>query len=135
VRPQSASCSGGRTNARATCCESHAYFLPVGRCIARHRGLDLAQVEIRVITAPGLRLDRDRDRTRLWESTKRLRLLVLDPLVRLHGVDENNAGEAAELLAYFCSLQRQLDLSVLLVHHTRTNAAGSCHRPGAAWLR
>jgi hypothetical protein len=30
----------------------------------------------------------------------------------------------AELLAYFRSLQRQLDLSVLLVHHTRKNAPG-----------
>ena len=29
----------------------------------------------------------------------------------------------AELLAYFRSLQRQLDLSVILVHHTRKNAA------------
>jgi RecA-family ATPase len=28
------------------------------------------------------------------------------------------------LLAYFRSLQRQLELSVLLVHHTRKNAAG-----------
>jgi hypothetical protein len=94
--------------------------------MARHRGLDLSQVEIHVITTPVLRLDRDRDRTRLWETTKRLgpRLLLLDPLVRLHGIDENNAGEVAELLAYFRSLQRQLDLSVLLVHHTRKNAAG-----------
>jgi len=94
--------------------------------IARHRGLDLARVEIHVITAPVLRLDRDRDRTRLLETAKRLRprLLLLDPLVRLHGIDENNAGEVAELLAYFRSLQRQLDLSVLLVHHTRKNAAG-----------
>ena len=94
--------------------------------MARHRGLDLAQVAIHVITAPVLRLDRDPDRTRLWETTKRLRprLLLLDPLVRLHGIDENNAGEVAELLAYFRSLQRQFDLSVLLVHHTRKNAAG-----------
>ena len=94
--------------------------------MARHRGLDLGQVEIHVITAPALRLDRDRDRTRLWETTNRLRprLLLLDPLVRLHGIDENNAGEVAGLLAYFRSLQRQLDLSVLLVHHTRKNAAG-----------
>ena len=94
--------------------------------MARHRSLDLGQVEIHVITTPVLRLDRDRDRTRLWETTRRLRprLLLLDPLVRLHGIDENNAGEVAELLAYFRSLQRQLDLSVLLVHHTRKNAAG-----------
>jgi RecA-family ATPase len=94
--------------------------------MARHRGLDLAGVEIHVITAPTLRLDRDRDRMRLLETAKRLgpRLLILDPLVRLHGIDENHAGEVAELLAYFRSLQRQLDLSVLLVHHTRKNAAG-----------
>ena len=30
----------------------------------------------------------------------------------------------AELLAYFRLLQRQLDLSVILVHHTRKNGAG-----------
>jgi RecA-family ATPase len=51
-------------------------------------------------------------------------LLLLDPLVRLHGIDENHAGEVAALLAYFRSLQRELDLSVVLVHHTRKNAPG-----------
>ena len=94
--------------------------------MAKHRGLDLAGVEIHVITAPVLRLDRDPDRMRLLETTRRLRprLLLLDPLVRLHGIDENNASEVAGLLAYFRSLQRQFDVSVLLVHHTRKNAAG-----------
>jgi len=94
--------------------------------MARHRGLELAGVEIHVITAPSLRLDRQPHRDRLLETAQRLRprLLLLDPLVRLHGVDENNAGEVAKLLAYFRLLQRQLDLSVILVHHTRKNAAG-----------
>jgi hypothetical protein len=94
--------------------------------MARHRGLDFVAVDIDVITAPTLRLDREPDRTRLWETTRRLRprRLVLDPLVRLHGIDEDHAGEVAELLAYFRKLQRQLELSVLLVHHTRKNAAG-----------
>jgi hypothetical protein len=93
--------------------------------MARHRGLDLDQVEIHVITTPVLRLDRARDRARLWETVRRLRprLLVLDPLVRLHGIDENHAGAVAELLGYFRSLQRQFGLSVLLVHHTRKNGA------------
>ena len=93
--------------------------------IARHRGLDLEGVEIHVITAPVLRLDHDRDRRRLWEAVRRLRprLLVLDPLVRLHGIDENHAGDVAELLGYFRTLQRELGLAVLLVHHTRKNAA------------
>lgn len=94
--------------------------------IARHRGLQLEAVPIHVITAPVLRLDRDPHRTQLRETARRLRprLLLLDPLVRLHGIDENHAGEVAELLAYFRSLQRELDLSVVLVHHTRKNAPG-----------
>ena len=94
--------------------------------MARHRGLDLDTVDVHVITAPVLRLDRDSHRTRLFETAKRLRprLVLLDPLVRLHGIDENNATEVAGLLAYFRTLQRRLDLSVVLVHHTRKNAAG-----------
>jgi hypothetical protein len=94
--------------------------------MARHRGLTLAGVDIHVITAPSLRLDREPHRNRLLETARRLRprLLLLDPLVRLHGVNENDAGEVAELLAYFRLLQRRLDLSVILVHHTRKNAAG-----------
>jgi len=92
--------------------------------MARHRGLDLDRVGIHVITVPILRLDQEPHRTRLLETAKRLRprLLLLDPLVRLHGLDENHATEVSGLLAYFRSLQRQLDLSVILVHHTRKNA-------------
>lgn len=92
--------------------------------MAQHRGLDLDRVQIHVITVPILRLDREPHRTQLLETARRLRprLLLLDPLVRLHGLDENHATEVAGLLAYFRSLQRQLDLSVILVHHTRKNA-------------
>jgi hypothetical protein len=94
--------------------------------IARHRGLPLDSVPIHVITAPVLQLDREPHRTQLLEAARQLRprLLLLDPLVRLHGIDENHAGEVAELLAYFRGLQRELNLSVVLVHHTRKNAAG-----------
>jgi hypothetical protein len=94
--------------------------------MARHRGLELIGVQIHVITAPSLRLDRQPHRDRLLETAKRLRprLLLLDPLVRLHALDENDAGQVAELLAYFRLLQRRLDLSVILVHHTRKNAPG-----------
>jgi hypothetical protein len=93
--------------------------------MARHRGLALESVDIHVITAPTLRLDRDSHRQQLFQTARRLRprLLLLDPLVRLHGIDENHASEVAGLLAYIRLLQRQFDLSVILVHHTRKNAA------------
>ena len=94
--------------------------------IARHRQLSLGSVPMHVITAGSLRLDREPHRSQLLETARRLRprLLLLDPLVRLHGIDENHAGEVAELLAYFRSLQRELDLAVVLVHHTRKNVSG-----------
>jgi hypothetical protein len=89
--------------------------------IARRRGLELRDLDLHVITAPTLRLDRAEDREQLFEAVRRLRarLLLLDPLVRLHSADENNATEMAQLLFYLRDLQRQLDLSVVLVHHTR----------------
>ena len=54
----------------------------------------------------------------------RPRLLLLDPLVRFHGFDENNASGVSGLSAHIRAFQRQLDVSVILVHHTRKNATG-----------
>jgi hypothetical protein len=49
------------------------------------------------------------------------RLLVLDPFVRLHRVDENDAGQVSAVLGYLRALQRDLDVAVLVVHHARKN--------------
>ena len=58
--------------------------------ICRARALELASAPINVITAPVLRLDRGRDQARLRDAVRRHapRLLVLDPFVRLHRIDE-----------------------------------------------
>jgi len=89
--------------------------------LATYRGLSLAEINLHVITAPRLRLDQPGDRARLFETARRLRprLLLLDPLVRLHAIDENNATEVSQLLSGLRDLQRRLDLAVVLVHHTR----------------
>ncbi|MGO8856898.1 MAG: AAA family ATPase, partial [Steroidobacteraceae bacterium] len=73
---------------------------------------------------PTVRLDQQADRTRLDETITELkpRLLVLDPFVRLHRIDENASGEVAPLLAYLRTLQRQHHLAVLVVHHARKSA-------------
>lgn len=87
---------------------------------------------VQVITAPTLRLDTPDDRSRLRETVQQLRpvLLVLDPLIRLHRVDENDASQIAGLLSYLRELQRQFALAVMLVHHARKDSNGS--RPGQA---
>ena len=93
--------------------------------IAAAAGRELADLDIHVITAPSVRLDVERDREALAATIAQLRpkLLVLDPFVRLHRVDENISGEVAPLLAFLRELQRRFQLAVLLVHHARKGAA------------
>ena len=92
--------------------------------IARAAGARLADLDIHVITAPSLRLDVPDDQRRLADTVASLRprLLILDPLVRLHRIDENVAAEVAPLLAYLRQLQRAHELAVVLVHHARKGA-------------
>lgn len=93
-----------------------------GICAAA--GTALAQLDVQVITAPCLRLDLDADRARLDETVARLkpRLLILDPFVRLHRIDENVSGEVAPLLAFLRELQRRHAVAVAVVHHARKGA-------------
>lgn len=87
---------------------------------------------VEVITAPSLRLDTPADRERLSRTVEHHRpiLLILDPLIRLHRVDENDATQIAALLSYLRELQRQFHLAVLVVHHARKDSHSS--RPGQA---
>jgi len=93
-----------------------------GICAAAGIGIDT--LDVQVITAPSLRLDLEADRASLDDTIARLkpRLLVLDPFVRLHRIDENVSGEVAPLLAYLRELQRRHRLAVILVHHARKGA-------------
>ena len=95
--------------------------------ICRARGLDLTSANIQVITAPALRLDRGRDQARLRDAVHRHapRLLVLDPFVRVHRIDENDAKAVSAVLGYLRTLQRQHDTAVLVVHHARKNGNGA----------
>ena len=93
-----------------------------GICTAA--GLAIADLDVQVITAPTLRLDIEADRARLDQTiaTLKPRLLVLDPFVRLHRIDENVGGEVAPLLAFLRELQRRHSLAVTVVHHARKGA-------------
>jgi hypothetical protein len=93
--------------------------------IARAAGVVFETLDIQVITAPTVRLDLPADQDRLRKTVALLRptLLVLDPFVRLHRIDENAAAEVAPVLAYLRELERHFHTAVLLVHHARKGAA------------
>jgi len=97
--------------------------------LCSHRGLEIQGLDLAVITAPILRLDtgRDQDRLRVLVERLRPRLLLLDPLVRLHSKDENSSQEIACFLSYFRDLQRSFGTAIILVHHTSKKSRA---RPG-----
>jgi len=92
--------------------------------ICRHRGIPLDTLDVAVITESTVRLDSHRDQLRLRSTVAhfRPRLLVLDPLVRLHSLDENSSQDISRLLGYLRDLERSFDLALILVHHTSKKA-------------
>ena len=90
--------------------------------LAQARGCDLEQLAVFLIDVPVLRLDSPQDLARLRAAIAscKPRLVVLDPFVRLVGrIDENSAADVSAVLGALRALQRDLDVAILLTHHTR----------------
>lgn len=94
-----------------------------GICAAAER--KLSELDLQVVVAATVRIDLELDRDRLDDTVRALRptLLVLDPFVRLHRIDENVAAEVAPLLDFLRGLQRRYQCAVALVHHARKGAS------------
>ena len=92
--------------------------------IALAYGITLPELDILVITRPALRIDLDTDYEMLKNTVERLspQLLILDPFVRLHRIDENSSGEVAPLLSRLRYIQRTFHVSVIVVHHARKDS-------------
>lgn len=101
-----------------------------GICAAQR--VDFSTLPLYVITAPRVQLDVETDRRQLKETIERIKpkLLILDPFVRLHAIDENASGEVSSLLQHLRYLQRTYRMAVALVHHAKKGA--SFKRPGQA---
>lgn len=87
--------------------------------LCAHRQIPLNSLNLYVITASALRLDLVRDQQRLKATLDAFkpRLLLLDPLVRLHRLDENSASDVSSLLGFVREMQRLYNMAVVLVHH------------------
>lgn len=87
--------------------------------ICTYRKIAIDALPLHVITAPTLRLDR-KDHQRHLQNTLALirpKMLLLDPLVRLHRLDENSAQDISGILGYLRELQRTYQMAVMIVHH------------------
>ncbi len=96
-----------------------------GICAAAQ--IDLKSLKLQLITSHSLRLDLPEDVGRLERTIAALKpkLLILDPFVRLHRIDENNSGEVAPILAGLRRLQRAYGVAIMVVHHAKKGASSA----------
>lgn len=99
--------------------------------IALARNVPFESLSVGLIVEPILRLDNSDDREAIDATLAKIRprLLVLDPLVRIHSADENSSAEMSELLGFLRQLQRKHQVAIILVHHMRKSSA---NQPGQA---
>jgi RecA-family ATPase len=120
--------------ASATSCAGHFHVLAPGpvvllcaedppavvssrlTALARARGRALKDLPIEVIVETAVRLPDGLARLEATLSSFRPRLLLLDPLIRLHRADENSASEMSVILDGLRGLARTSKTAILLVH-------------------
>ena len=92
--------------------------------MAAARGVSLEDLPIQLVLADRLRLESDGDQARLRATLEMIQptLLILDPFVRMTGIDENSAQEVSCVLGYLRELQRSLGVAILVVHHVRKSS-------------
>lgn len=95
--------------------------------IAAARGVALSDCEIEIITVERLRLDQKEDMASLAMTVAAVKpiLLILDPFVRLHRIDENSSSEVSGILDNLRVMQRQFGTAIMVVHHAKKNGGNA----------
>ncbi|HTP28340.1 MAG TPA: AAA family ATPase [Anaeromyxobacteraceae bacterium] len=97
------------------------------QAIAEARQVILKDTPVYLIDVPTFRLDDD-EQLHLLRGTVaevRPRLLILDPFVRCVSIDENSAQEVSAVLGSLRTLQREFDVSIIVVHHMRKSPSAN----------
>lgn len=105
--------------------DPHAVICERLAALSRARGRDLDDLPIEVVVEPVVRLPEGLERLEATIAAFKPRLLLLDPLIRLHRADENSASEMSVILDGLRKLARSSKTAILLVHHSRKAAAGN----------
>jgi hypothetical protein len=105
--------------------DPHAVISSRLQALAHSRNRSLKELPIEVIVEPAVRLPEGIERLEATLAAFTPRLLLLDPLIRLHRADENSASEMSVILDGLRRLARNSKTAILLVHHARKAAAGN----------
>ena len=95
--------------------------------LAAASGVEVADLPLHLLDTDALHLDDPEHRTRFELTLEALRpkIVVLDPLVRLHTGHESDTQHVSELLGYLRSLQRRFAVAIVVTHHLGKGRSGS----------
>lgn len=104
------------------------------RRIAARAQVALDDLPLEVVLEPSIQLNLEADMARLGDTVAAVKpaLMVLDPFVRLHRIDEKSTSGVVPILSGLRALQRLHHTAVLVVHHVRK---GSSNERGGQALR
>ena len=90
----------------------------------------LSAIDLLVIDVPVLRLDSPKQLEQLNATVAHYKpkMLLMDPLVRLHSRDENSSQELTPILGNLRTIQKRHKTAIVLVHHARKRVSSS--QPG-----
>lgn len=97
-----------------------AYLRERLNALCAHRGLNIDSLPHALNIIPtAIRIDTQDGLGRLNATIEASRpvLVVLDPFVRLHRIDENSASSVSRLLSTLTELQQAHDLAIVMAHH------------------
>jgi hypothetical protein len=108
------------------CAEDHDSDVKVRLAsVCASRGLDLATLDVHMISASAINLSLRSDSAALEETVRAERpaLLVLDPFVRVFSGDEDDPGQVSKVLGNLRRLERELHVAIMVIHHFKKGKA------------
>jgi len=100
--------------------------------LAPFLGDDASGARLDIAWRKGVRLDDPASLSRLITACKGAALVVLDPLVELHGADENEQKEMGAVIRGINRLLSETGAAVVILHHTKKGDSWDPGKKGSA---
>lgn len=102
---------------------------------ANIQGIDAKEIDITFMEAAAMRLDIVKERKDLLEKVLEYDVVVIDPLRRVHGADENDSQAMSNIYNDFRQWSNRHRKTIILLHHTPKIGIDTDMSRIAAWFR
>jgi len=104
---------------------------------AKLQDVDLEKINITFMDAAGMRLDLPKERKGLFDTIVEgdYHFLIIDPLRRVHGADEDKSKDMSKVYNDFRHWSNKFNLTMVILHHTPKIGIDTDMTRIASWFR